>query len=276
MIDRLQENSSVTVQIPSRTRGRYEDAQVDFLDSGRARVHSESGTRYEVDYINDSCTCIHHRIRGDRCHHMDAVGIALGQRSQQSPSPDTNIQNTIQDQISFDTGEETLRENINAEFEDDEFFYNDNEEEFNQVLERSSQESLTYEYENALNGSRNTFGIELEFSGGNADAIAHELYELGICGYDHRVRYHAPSVLGKWKLERDGSVSVGSEGGELVSPVLQDTPETWRTIEKICEVAKRHGARINQKCGAHVHIGVEPLDTARQRWKRFFKSISSF
>lgn len=30
VIDRLQENSSVTVQIPSRTRGRYKNDHVDF------------------------------------------------------------------------------------------------------------------------------------------------------------------------------------------------------------------------------------------------------
>lgn len=61
-----------------------------------------------------------------------------------------------------------------------------------------------------------------------------------------------------------------------MSPVLTDTQETWRTIEKICEVAKSHGASIDQRCGAHVHIGITPLDTARQRWKRLFRAIGSF
>lgn len=52
---------------------------------------------------------------------------------------------------------------------------------------------------------------------------------------------------------------------------LKDTPETWRQIEVICEVTKRHGARVNHSCGAHVHIGMNKLDTARERWRRFFK-----
>ena len=89
--------------------------------------------------------------------------------------------------------------------------------------------------------------------------------------------YHARvSDNSKWKLERDGSVSSGSQGGELVSPILKDTPETWRQIEAICEVAKRHGARINQSCGGHVHIGKNKLDTARQRWRRFFKIVENY
>lgn len=162
--------------------------------------------------------------------------------------------------------------------EDDGFFYTDeeNEEIFNETLERAVNNDITYEYENVLNGSSNTFGIEIEFVDGDADAIARELYGLGIVGHPRRVSYHARSIQGKWKLEYDGSVCSGSKGGELVSPVLTDTPETWRTIEKICEVAKRHGAKVNQKCGGHVHIGIEPLDTARQRWRRFFKTIAGF
>ena len=89
--------------------------------------------------------------------------------------------------------------------------------------------------------------------------------------------YHARvSDNSKWKLERDGSVSSGSQGGELVSPRLKDTPETWRQIQAIRKKEKRHGARINQSCGGHVHIGMNKLDTARQRWRRFFKIVENY
>jgi hypothetical protein len=276
LIDRIQQARSVIVQVPSRTRGTTESTQVDFEESGRARVHSASGHTYDVNHEDGTCTCIHHRVRGDRCRHIDAARQAIGELNSQIAPQTENIQTSITDQRNFDEAEEIRRESINADIYDDEYFYNDNEEEFNRTLERSAQAPLTYEYENALNGSRNSFGIELEFVGGNADAIARELHQLGICGYDHRVRYHAPSIPGKWKLENDGSVSSGAGGGELVSPVLYDTPETWRTIQTICEVARRHGAAIDNRCGGHVHIGMDPLDTTRQRWKRFFKSISSF
>lgn len=279
LTNRIQQARSVVVQVPSRTRGQTEDTRVDFNESGQATVHSASGTDYTVDYINGDCTCLHHRMRGGGdCRHINAARQALGQIEQppQQPQQPIDIRTSLQDQAYFDTAEEVRRNEITAGIQDDEYFYGDNEEEFNRTLERVAREPLRYEYENALNGSRNTFGIELEFVGGNANAIARELYQLGICSHDRRVGYHSRSVPGKWKLESDASVSSGAGGGELVSPVLQDTPETWRTIEKICEVARRHGAIINDRCGGHVHIGMDPLDTARQRWKRFFKSVSSF
>lgn len=265
------------MQVSSRARGQVEDTRVDFNESGQATVYSASGRDYTVDYINGDCTCLHHRMRGGNCRHINAARQALGQidHPQQLQQP-IDIRTSLQDQANFDAAEERRRNGITAEIQDDGYFYSDNEDEFNRTLERAAREPLRYEYENVLNGSRNTFGIELEFVGGNADAIAQELYQLGICSHDHRVGYHSRSVPGKWRLERDGSVSIGAGGGELVSPVLQDTPETWRTIEKICEVAKRHGATINDRCGGHVHISMDPLDTARQRWKRFFKSVSSF
>ncbi|MDT9337662.1 amidoligase family protein [Clostridium perfringens] len=44
----------------------------------------------------------------------------------------------------------------------------------------------------------------------------------------------------------------------------------------MCDVAKIHGARVDQRCGGHVHINMEKLDTARQRWRRFFKTIEVY
>ena len=268
--DRLQQYGNVHVRVNSRSRGGNEDVRVQFLDEpGIAEVSSELGGTYNVDYVNGSCNCMHYRMREERCRHLDAVDIAIGEVSQ-SISGNSGI-NAIRrlDQI-----EEDARNNIERDQEDDEFFYLDHMSTFRRKLREGID--VEYEYENVLNGNDLTFGIELEFVGGNPDAIARELYREGICAYPERVRYHAPSVEGKWKLERDGSVSDGSGGGELVSPILKDNPETWRQIERICEIANRYGARIDQRCGGHVHIGMEPLDTARQRWRRFFKIMSGY
>lgn len=284
--DRLEESRTILVNVDSRSRGRMEEVQVTFDPNrpGMATVRSESGSAYEVNYEDGTCNCMNYRIRGNGCRHIDATNIARGEIVEQRQSGSAIGQRLNQEEVRdvlaaqhrIDQEEEAARTALTRDFEDDEFFYSDNEEEFRNALDRLAYEDIPYEYENALNGSQNTFGIELEFVGGNADAIASELYNLDICAYNHRVSYHSPSVAGKWRLERDGSVSSGTGGGELVSPVLKDTPETWRNIETICEVAKRHGAQINYQCGAHVHIGMDPLDTARQRWKRFFNTIGSF
>ncbi|MEN8905414.1 MAG: amidoligase family protein [Clostridiales bacterium] len=185
-----------------------------------------------------------------------------------------NMPNVIINQGEIDQQEEILRNEIHNNFEDDDFFYNDHEEEFRNFLDNEANGDLSYEYSNVLNGSENTFGLEIEFVSGDPNAIARDLYDMGICGYDRQVRYHAPSINNKWKLESDVSLP---SGGELVSPPLKDNPETWQNIQKVCEVAKMHGARVNSRAvGGHVHISADPLDTAKHRWNRFFKSTGSF
>lgn len=286
-IDRLNAIRTVVVPVHSQTRGWTEDTPVTFdPDSpGEATVQSASGTQHQVNYNNDTCTCQDHRVRGNRCRHIIATHQALGEIEREyvtTESPTGRIANTIDvehataEQRDIDNQAEAERREIQNIEEDDEFFYSDNEQAFGDYMSSASSEELSYDYENALNGNQITFGLEIEFVGGNPDAIARDLYREGICGYDQQVRYHAPSIPGKWKLERDGSVSDSSGGGELVSPVLRDTPETWRSLEKICEVAKRHGAQIDYRCGGHVHMGMDPLDTARQRWRRFFRTIGGF
>ena len=112
---------------------------------------------------------------------------------------------------------------------------------------------------------------------GDSDAIARELYDMGICGNDRMGGYHSQRVPGKWALERDGSVTSGNRGGELISPILTDTPETWRQIEIVCDVAKRHGAAVNLRTGGHIHIGATAmLAGKRQRWQRVFKMSAGF
>lgn len=284
--DRLAASRTIDVTMESRTRGRNENIQVTFnpTSPGIASVRSESGSVYEVNYEENTCNCMHYRMRESGCRHIDATNIARGElhdgRGNESAHGQAisqqEVSTVLESQRGLDAQAEEQREALTREFEDDNFFYSDNVDEFRETMERVTYENLPYEYDNVLNGSNNTFGIELEFVGGDADAIARELYDLEICAYNYRVGYHSPGVPGKWRLERDGSVSSGTGGGEIVSPVLKDTPETWRNIETICEVAKRHGAQINYQTGAHVHIGMEPLDTARQRWRRFFNIVGSY
>lgn len=281
LLDRLVSAGTVTVPIESVTRGGIEDVEVNFQEDGVAQVTSGSGRTYIVDYNNEQCNCINHRVRGGRCRHITAVEraigfVAAGEDPSSSGGTSLNIGRAVDIQNRIDGENETSRSSINNIAEDDGFFYSDNEEEFSATLERARGEGIEYEYRNALNGSDATFRLEIEFVGGDPDAIARDLYQMGICAYDRRVSYHSPSVSGKWKLELDSSVSMGSQGGELISPVLRDNPKTWRQIETVCEVAKRHGARIDYHCGGHVHVGMDSLDTARQRWKRFFRLIRGF
>ena len=270
---RLEE--TIIVNGDSRSRGRNEEVRVTYDNEDEIyMVDSASNQRYFVSSDVDSCTCPDFQSRNRTCRHMNAVNNALGQAEEEIRNLESNelirtrIQQDIRDEIQRNQEDPSL---------DDGFFYSENLDKFNSTYENINDELINYEYENVLNGNTSTFGVELEFVGGDADSIASELYDLGITAAPYRLNYHARvSDNSKWKLERDSSVSSGSQGGELVSPVLKDTPETWRQIEVICEVAQRHGARVNQSCGGHVHIGMNKLDTARQRWRRFFKMIENY
>jgi hypothetical protein len=274
--ERLNQPQTVDVQINSRTRGGIENARVtiDPANPNEVTVESASGRTYTVDPEGEDCNCIHHRTSGTRCRHIQAAEIARGMIGQEADRAETDADQALEYLNEQDIQEEEERIQNNQTEVDDGFFYMDNMSEFRENLEQFSNEPLPYEYENVLNGNDVTFGVELEFVNGDSNAIAAELYDLGICSSNRMVGYHSPSVEGKWKLEYDGTVTSGGRGGELVSPILKDTPETWQDIEKICEVAKRHGAQINYQCGGHVHVEMKNLDHARQRWRRFFKTIA--
>ncbi|MDD4566125.1 MAG: amidoligase family protein [Eubacteriales bacterium] len=277
--DRLRAAGTVRVNVESRTRGTREDVDVTF--SGRtAVIRSGSGRSYSVDINTGSCDCPDFVNRQNRCRHIEAADIAREQITQgtfQGSRNDTDI-NTNQftgEYISNET-EDEIR-NLQREYHDDSFFYTENPEQFEQDMQRLREAPVPYYYQNVLNGSNVTFGIELEFVDGDSNAIARELHSLGICSSSSMQRYHSLRAPGKWVLEIDGSVTRGGRGGELISPVLTDTPETWQQIETICEVARRHGARVNTSTGGHVHIGAEDaLDGKRQRWRRFFKTAVGF
>ncbi|MFT8349213.1 amidoligase family protein [Clostridium saccharoperbutylacetonicum] len=273
--ENLNELGTIQVQIESRTRGGIETVGVNFREEpGIADVSSVSGNTYEVDYENETCNCMHYRMRETRCRHIDAVETAMGQARRSNLTSSASA-NAIEARSNLDSIEDQERDLILQDQFDDEHFYLDNMDEFEDKLRNGVE--VEYEYDNVLNGSDITFGVELEFVGGNANAIARDLYNEGICSDPERLGYHRRSSNPNlWKLESDSSVSSGSQGGELVSPILKDTPQTWRNIERICEIAKRHGATVNGRCGGHVHVGIDPLDTARQRWKRLFKVVSGY
>jgi Putative amidoligase enzyme len=110
-----------------------------------------------------------------------------------------------------------------------------------------------YEHENVIGDPNQTFGIEIEFDGADPNAVARALHEAGLSSSARQEPYHSSSrVAGKWTLEHDATVS-----GEVVSPVLQDTPEAWAQLERVCQILQAHGARATGRTGGHVHVGVD-------------------
>ncbi|KLU61715.1 putative amidoligase enzyme [Peptococcaceae bacterium CEB3] len=272
-----EEPRSVVIEQYSRTRHQMEPLLVTFNGPGNgAHVVSGSGHGYETTI--DSCTCPDFVMRHHACRHIQAIRNSMGLPplgDDWRPGANTETQvppdDLAQQQHQRD---EEMRDRLArlAEMDTEQGFVSEDENLWNQCAEMA-QEPPIYETENVLDGPEgNTFGIELEFAGGNRIGLGRALYEAGLIRSPQQDGYHSGvynNDMVHWRYERDGSVD-----GEIVSPPLRDTPESWEQIKKVCEIAKQYGARVDARCGGHVHVGKEPLDQNRNRKHRLFQLVA--
>lgn len=64
-------------------------------------------------------------------------------------------------------------------------------------------------------------------------------------------------------------------GGEVVTPILKDSEETWIDITKVCEYLNRY-ASLTDHCSVHINIGAEALGSDYKNWYNFLKIIAAF
>ena len=98
--------------------------------------------------------------------------------------------------------------------------------------------------------NNNTFGIEIE-TVIPATSMVESAWAVG----PYHIGAEIPLFEG-WKTMRDGSISSGANGVsvEVVSPVLRGI-EGIRNVEVMVAKLNDMGARVNQSCGFHVHVG---------------------
>lgn len=133
-----------------------------------------------------------------------------------------------------------------------------NPEAFRQaILDTGSDRVVPFHTESALQGyaADTQFGVEIEFNSHdhrNTAAIARELSNQGILTSTSQQGYHAASRTGYqgWTFERDGSVYAG---GELVTPIMSDTPQAWAEIQTVCDTIRRLGGTTDS-AGSHTNI----------------------
>ena len=105
-----------------------------------------------------------------------------------------------------------------------------------------------------------TFGIEIECVGVNTTTAKQALESAGIVcennGYNHNTRP-------VWKVVTDGSLSSRDGSCEVVSPVLSGT-DGLTEVRTVMAVLRTAGARINESCGMHIHIGTDQLSRVHQ------------
>ena len=105
-----------------------------------------------------------------------------------------------------------------------------NDELHRQLMELAGTDAgRQYQMENVIGDPNQTFGIEIEFDGGNPTEIARAMYEAGLASSPRQEGYHSSHRRpGMWSVETDATVN-----GEVVSPVLRDTPETWAQLQRV-------------------------------------------
>ena len=109
-----------------------------------------------------------------------------------------------------------------------------------------------YLTENVIGNPHQTFGIEIEFARASRARVEAELSRQGLLG------------PGKWQMKNECHVS-----GEVVSPVLTDSPQTWADLQEICAVIRRYGGRASRYTGGNFHVGTQSsgVTTAEAREK---------
>lgn len=133
-----------------------------------------------------------------------------------------------------------------------------------------------------------TIGTELEFTGLTRKAAATVVANFfGTTAKYTGEGYAAWTIKDndgrKWKILRDTSIRAedDSEQCELVTPILN-----WDDIETLQEIVwnlRRAGAKVNETCGQHVHVGAAGMtaamirnlvNTVASREELFFKALN--
>ena len=139
----------------------------------------------------------------------------------------------------------------------------------------AGEDAVPYQTENATGGlaapgSGRRFGVELEFDFPDnfsydrkrqaLAAIGRAMYQANLTPTDYQRGYHSDRATyfqheRGWKYEEDCTVA-----GEIISPAMEDTPETWENIAKVCDIIKEHGGVASVRTGSHVHVS-SPIAT---------------
>lgn len=78
----------------------------------------------------------------------------------------------------------------------------------------------------------------------------------------------------RWESKKEDAIIKTSKnpllGGEIVSPILTDTKETWEELDEICHFFIHNNAS-SVNTGAHIHIGANIFENNSKYFLRFIK-----
>jgi hypothetical protein len=176
----------------------------------------------------------------------------------------------------WETVEEPYSENPTAFYED-----------YKAALARKAggEAPIPFRTENVTDGicanepGGRSFGIELEFDiksgvdkASALRAIGLELHAAGLTQEASQTRYHSAARSGwaSWSFEQDSTVS-----GELVSPIMKDTPEHWEQLRKATEIITRNGGVATTRTGSHVHVSTGSYEQSTAKHAELLRTVNN-
>lgn len=116
---------------------------------------------------------------------------------------------------------------------------------------------MLLEYRDKLNFNRSTtFGMEIEFENAKYNDIKSKIESID-----------------DWEIKGDISVmktiGITKYGGEIVSPICDDSKETWDELKEICNILKKNDATCTNRTGGHVHVGIQEFKNNYESYKNF-------
>ena len=131
-----------------------------------------------------------------------------------------------------------------------------------------------------------TIGVEIEFTGltrSDAATVVAEHFGTdpwgGCLGWE--IKESNNRNAREWKVVRDSSIiTEGGDQCELVTPILNY--DDIETLQEIVRKLRKAGAKVNDSCGLHVHIGAAGMtaqairnlvNTVASREELFFKAL---
>ncbi len=113
-----------------------------------------------------------------------------------------------------------------------------------------------------------TFGIEIEYESVQYELARSKLIDL------FNIDMSVPPYI-RWNSKVDISMPIGEDGqrynGEIISPILTDTVETWKQIEIVCQMLQELGAKNPNSSAGHIHFGSQILGLDISHWLNMFK-----